>query len=118
MTRTAEGWVAEPSLNQVATPTKATLPSLPQTFSFEIILGHKFLPTIFSIPCSVFWLWAVPIFHAYVHLLILQRIPVPPSRLCILFQKAEPQRLVSIITCTHVNLVKNLGLSLSLAAFS
>jgi len=24
MTRAAEGWVAEPSLNQVATPTKAT----------------------------------------------------------------------------------------------
>jgi len=25
MTRVAEGWVAEPSLNQVATPTKATV---------------------------------------------------------------------------------------------
>ena len=30
MTRAAEGWVAEPSLNQVATPTKATLMQLGQ----------------------------------------------------------------------------------------
>ena len=50
MTRAAEGWVAEPSLNQVATPTKATghpvVPQHSQSLSAELLPSRSPQPVL------------------------------------------------------------------------